>query len=46
MSYRILVNQSDTWNLSGVVNALLKEGWRPLGGPFVYDGKLCQAVIK
>lgn len=34
------------WELVAEVDALIKKGWRPQGGPFVHDGVFYQAVIK
>jgi hypothetical protein len=29
-----------------VVKPQLLSGWEPLGGPFVYNGNTCQAMVK
>lgn len=28
------------------VNEWISQGWQPLGGPFVYEGDLCQAMVR
>ena len=35
-----------TDELAEAVNAMIKAGYRPVGGPFVADGRLCQAMIR
>jgi hypothetical protein len=32
--------------LAEAVNAMIKAGYRPVGGPFVADGRFCQAMIR
>lgn len=28
------------------VRRWIADGWQPLGGPFVYEGDLCQAMVR
>lgn len=28
------------------INEWITNGWQPLGGPFVYEGDICQAMVR
>ena len=32
--------------LTQMVRPWLANGWEPVGGPFVFNGEICQAMIK
>lgn len=41
-----LIGSDDKDVLVEIVNKWIAEGWQPLGGPFVYEGDLCQAMVR
>jgi len=41
-----LIGSSDKDTLVEIVNEWISQGWQPLGGPFVYEGDLCQAMVR
>lgn len=41
-----LVGSDDKDALVEIINEWISEGWQPLGGPFVYEGDLCQAMVR
>ena len=45
MSYKILVNWPKE-DFEKVVMLHIKDGWKLVGGPFIYRNMFCQAVTK
>lgn len=41
-----LVTGDNPKALVEIVNEWIADDWRPLGGPFVYKGDLCQAMVR
>lgn len=46
MEYSIVICIDTVSQFVTAINRLMREGWHPIGGPFMPDGSLAQAMIK
>jgi hypothetical protein len=40
-----IISSAGIMALQRLINDFISQGWEPLGSPFDYEGRICQAIV-